>query len=410
MIPIHVALIRYFKGANVDRRYFLRVAAALQVQLTRDFTPIWGIPAVVSAFESLDDVPPAAVPLFILEPGTLDPRFHGFHVTESDQPMGLVEGREGWSLAASHELLEMVIDPQGELKVPGESIADSIPDDRLAPGAKQYLDQGQVSYLLEVCDPCQAADNAYTVNGILVSDFVTPRYYAAREGDEGRYSFTGEVTKPLQVRPGGYISWYTSIPEAPIWQATADKKGVLSGGPLEIPAASFSRQRVNHFTDFADKAKPLTPASTEAQEKADSARASAQRYGAELKRELTDLLATYKADRTSNSVPLAELLPILEKLARGEKYYKRFRKDPNSLFAEDDLKNLLPPGSHYPGRRYPTPEEFQRAHEWVKHQVESGASSTGGIIATTMIKGHTITGGGGSGSGGTGTGTGKGGH
>jgi hypothetical protein len=415
MIPIHVALVRYYKGENVDRSYFLRVAAALQVQLTRDFTPIWDIPAVVSAFESLDDVPPAAIPLFILKPGTLDPRFHGFHVTESDQPMGLVEAREGWSLAASHELLEIVIDPQGELKVPGESIADSATRGQLAPGAAKYLGQGQVSYLLEVCDPCQAADNAYTVNGITVSDFVTPRYYAPAEGGAGGYSFTGKVTKPLQVLAGGYISWYTSIPEAPIWQATADERGKLTMGPLEIPAASFSRHRVNHFTDLVGKAERLTPDTTKAQKKVDAATGSARRYGAELKRELTEVLATYRADRTSDSVELAKLLPILKELARGGQYYKSFKKDPNSLFAEDDLKNLLPPGSHYQGGRYPTPEEFQRAYDWVKQQVGSGAASANGTIATMMIKGISIIGGGGSGSGGTGSGTGggkggKGGH
>jgi hypothetical protein len=324
--------------------------------------------------------------------------------------MGLVEARKGWSIAASHELLEIVIDPQGELKVPGDSLADSATRRQLAPGAAKYRRQGQVSYLLEVCDPCQAANNAYTVNGIFVSDFVTPRYYAPAEGRAGRYSFTGNVTKPLQVRPGGYISWYTSIPEAPIWQATADQRGKLTVGPLEIPAASFSRQRVNHFTDLAGKAEPFTPDSTKAKKKASSASKSARRYGAELKRDLTDLLATYKADRTSNSVPLAALSPILKELAKGGRYYEEFQKDPNSLFAVAALRNLLPPGSHYPSGRYPTPKEFQRAYKWVKQQVASGAVSASGIIATMMIKGHTITGGGGSGSGGTGTGTGKGGH
>ena len=34
-------------------------------------------------------------------------------------------------------------------------------------------DQGRVSFLVEVCDPSEASDNAYSANGILVSDFYT---------------------------------------------------------------------------------------------------------------------------------------------------------------------------------------------------------------------------------------------
>ena len=212
MITIHVALVRYGEGDHVDRGTFLRVAAALQVQLTRDFTPIWGTPAVVSPFESLEDVPPACIPLLIVKPGTLDPRFHGFHVTEGEQVIGLVEAQRDWSLAASHELLEIVCDPSGERKVLGESLRDSAGPGELTTLARRYRSlQGEVSYLIEVCDPCQAAEFAYTVDGVLVLDFVTPRYYAPQSTSLGSYSFTGAVTKALQVLRGGYLSWYTSI-------------------------------------------------------------------------------------------------------------------------------------------------------------------------------------------------------
>ena len=104
----------------------LRVAAALQMQLTRDFEPVWKIPAVVSAFTSLDQLPPACLPLIIVRPGRLGPGDHAFHTTKKGMPMGLLEWADGgaWSLAASHELLEMVCDPQGKRKVMGESIAD----------------------------------------------------------------------------------------------------------------------------------------------------------------------------------------------------------------------------------------------------------------------------------------------
>jgi hypothetical protein len=53
----------------------------------------------------------------------------------------------------------------------------------------------------------------YTVNGIRVSDFYTPRYLepsrpAATAG--GKYDFMGHLTAPRQVLRGGYLSWRES--------------------------------------------------------------------------------------------------------------------------------------------------------------------------------------------------------
>src|SRR5262249_16165419 len=73
------------------------------------------------------------------------------------------------------------------------------------------LDVGQpdarVTYLVEVCDPSEAGENGYQVNGVLVSDFYTPNFFDPVAADGVRYSFTGAVEAPLTVLPGGYISW-----------------------------------------------------------------------------------------------------------------------------------------------------------------------------------------------------------
>ena len=39
------------------------VAAALQTQVSRDFTPIWGVDATVSAFDQLGDLPSGFWPI-----------------------------------------------------------------------------------------------------------------------------------------------------------------------------------------------------------------------------------------------------------------------------------------------------------------------------------------------------------
>ena len=51
----HVAIVSI--APEVPTRDLLLVAAAVQKQVTRDFTPLWGIAATVDAFEDLASVP-----------------------------------------------------------------------------------------------------------------------------------------------------------------------------------------------------------------------------------------------------------------------------------------------------------------------------------------------------------------
>jgi hypothetical protein len=62
-----------------------------------------------------------------------------------------------------------------------------------------------VEYLIEVCDPCETI--TYEINGIIVADFCTPRFYDSVASAGVQYSFTGAIQKPLQVLAGGYLSW-----------------------------------------------------------------------------------------------------------------------------------------------------------------------------------------------------------
>jgi hypothetical protein len=73
----------------------------------------------------------------------------------------------------------------------------------------------RVLYLVEVCDPCEGAQYAYTVNGIEVSDFITSRYYDPKARPGVLYSFGGNIQQPHSVLEGGYISF--SDPKTQIW-------------------------------------------------------------------------------------------------------------------------------------------------------------------------------------------------
>jgi hypothetical protein len=191
MLVRHLGLVSETRQLEV--RDLTRVAAALQKQVARDVSPIWTLTATVSAFASLDDVPLGYWPVVVVDDvkGAA-----GVHQDDDGQPYALVEAGEDWSLTASHETLEMLVDPFGNRLIAGPSVNPS---------------QGRVEYLVEVCDPSEAGENGYTVNGLRVSDFYTPRFFDPVAEPGARYSFTGAITRPRQVLQGGYLSWRDPI-------------------------------------------------------------------------------------------------------------------------------------------------------------------------------------------------------
>jgi hypothetical protein len=173
----------------------MRASAALQKQSMRDFVPVWEVQGTVDPFEKLEDVPLGYWPVIIRDdigfPGAA-----GIHLDKDGQPFALVQHSANWALTCSHEILEMLADPFGNRLVAGNSIK---------PG------QGRVEYLVEVCDPSEAEEFGYTVNGILLSDFYTPKYFDPVGADGVRYSFTGSIPGPRQVLKGGYLSWHDPV-------------------------------------------------------------------------------------------------------------------------------------------------------------------------------------------------------
>src|SRR3954469_20866773 len=157
MLTISVAIVSEVQAH--DPSDVARVTAALQRQAIRDFRPIWEVEATVDSFPVLEDVPLGYWPMMVRDDiGT--PGAAGIHLDDDGQPFALITFSDSWSLTASHELLEMLADPFGN---------------RLVPGRSPKRGQGRVEFLLEVCDPSEAAEFGYTVNDILVSDFLTPR-------------------------------------------------------------------------------------------------------------------------------------------------------------------------------------------------------------------------------------------
>src|ERR1700733_5061794 len=225
------------ESTQIPRGDVLKVSAAIQKQATRDLSPIWEISSTVDPFDKLEDVPTGYWTLLIKD-DIQTSGAAGIHEDNNGQPFALITASEDineWSITASNAALDMLVDPFGN---------------RLVAGDSPKPDQGRVSFLVEVSDPSEAPDFAYSSNGVRVSDFYTPNYFGPVKAAGVRYSYTGAITSPRQVLKGGYLSWQDSVSNA-WWQETwfdGDEPAFREIGPINQRANGNVRAVIDRST------------------------------------------------------------------------------------------------------------------------------------------------------------------
>jgi hypothetical protein len=174
------------------------VTVALQEQVTRDFVPIWDIAANLTFVPRGHTAAAGSWQLAILDnsdqAGAL-----GYHdITTGGQPLGKIFAKTdlvyglSWSVTASHELLEMLVDPWVNLSVFDQSTNTA----------------GRM-YSYEVCDACEDDSFGYMINTTRVSDFVTPAWFEGwRTQGSTKFDFGGHIRAPFALLTGGYTSYF----------------------------------------------------------------------------------------------------------------------------------------------------------------------------------------------------------
>ena len=117
------------------------------------------------------------------------------HLTKEGLPLGKVFAKSDidngyiWTVTASHELLEMLGDP----------------DIKLTAFVQKTNDSGRL-YAYEVCDACEADKFGYKIGGTLVSDFVYPAWFESfRKKGSTQFDYGKRIKAPFQLLSGGYI-------------------------------------------------------------------------------------------------------------------------------------------------------------------------------------------------------------
>ncbi len=189
-MPIRIAVIN--RSTAVPSADVHRIAAALQQQLDDDYSPVWGTGAALAVEGQADS---ESWQLVVLDDSDQADALGYHELTKSGRPLGKVFARSvqqsggEWSVAASHELLEMMADP----------------DINLAAEGFDPENKGEAAFFAyETCDPVEG--ETYKIGDVSVSDFVHPEYFEVDAAPGRQLDHLKLLKKPFSLRPGGYMS------------------------------------------------------------------------------------------------------------------------------------------------------------------------------------------------------------
>jgi len=194
---------------------------ALQKQMEDHFVPVWGYPAKLYV---TDKPKPDEWQVVLLDDADAANAL-GYHdLTKNGQPISKVfvkttiAAGQKVSVTASHELLEMMIDPGAQLWA-------------------QNTDGKFYAY--EMCDAVE--DEEYVIGGISVSDFVHPSFFESwHQPRSAQFDHLKKVSQPFQTLQNGYqiVSDGKSVKE--VFGSLAKERNFLT---LEIRTQHRSEYR-----------------------------------------------------------------------------------------------------------------------------------------------------------------------
>lgn len=172
------------QSSTVPQADLVAAVGGFQVAVSRDLEASWGTDAQLTTDPAL----PADMTVEIDDDATCWGCL-GYHDVVDGKPISYIfagtsaQYNESWQLVASHELDEMLVDPW----------------------INHFARWKDRSWIVEVCDPVESGAFAYTVNGVVVSDFITPAWYGGVRGKP--VDFTRGLKHPGQIGRHGYASF-----------------------------------------------------------------------------------------------------------------------------------------------------------------------------------------------------------
>jgi hypothetical protein len=166
-----------------------KMIPAFDQQWNQDLRPVWGVDTATFTFIPTGQMPPAGSWWCVFLDDSDQAGALAYHdLTNEGLPISkvfvktLLQDKASISVGATHELCEMAVDPWLN---------------------SAYQDPHGVFWAGEICDPVESDQYGYQVNGILVTDFITPNWFA-HEHAQGSIDFKAHAHSAFQVLPAGY--------------------------------------------------------------------------------------------------------------------------------------------------------------------------------------------------------------
>ena len=186
---------------------------ALQKQVTDDFCPVWGTNAELKIVAK-GTPPPSGSWWLVLLDDSDQANALGYHdMTTEGLPIGKVfagsdlKAGTSWTVTASHELLEMLGDPNINLTV-----------------FAQNTNTAGTLYAYEVCDACEDDSVGYKIDNVAVSDFVYPAWFESfRTEGSTQFDRMNKIHNPFELLAGGYIGVF-NVATGSGWTQKTDQR------------------------------------------------------------------------------------------------------------------------------------------------------------------------------------------
>jgi hypothetical protein len=188
-------------GVDLDE-----LIAAMQIYIDKFIVPVWATPAKL--VKSKDFLSKAWAMVF-LDDADQQGALAYHDLTPEGLPVAKVfvrttlKNNDLVSVSASHELVEMLVDPAINLMTTGPDL--------------------KTVYAYESADPVE--DSSFPVNGIQLSDFVYPSYFEAfHKAGAVKFDQLGKIRKPFQILSGGYQIIFEGGKWSQVYGSVAKKK------------------------------------------------------------------------------------------------------------------------------------------------------------------------------------------
>lgn len=199
-----IALISQVSETDFPREKQLQLAKVLSFQGVEHLYPYHGKAGTVEVFNY---VPEGYIPFYVQYDIESNNSQDAYHWTdENGKPYARVKFNKDFdelSRITSHEFMETLVNPNV---------------DKFGQTSEFEMLNRKGTEYFEICDICQSKEYSYKIDGVVVSNFVTPSYYNVNLGKTNilpnvKYDYCGFVKAPGEILEGGYKSWKVSDTE-----------------------------------------------------------------------------------------------------------------------------------------------------------------------------------------------------